>query len=64
MMAKVLFYGYAWGERSSRKMVHRLRSDVAYVYLSALQQPDFRTVNRFRKDNMELLKNRDTSYLR
>jgi transposase len=45
-------------------MVHRLRSDVAYVYLSALQQPDFRTVNRFRKDNMELLKNRDTSYLR
>jgi len=44
-------------------MVHRLRSAVAYMYLSALQQPDFRTVNRFRKDNMGLLKNRDTSYL-
>lgn len=56
MMLKVLFYGYAMGERSSRVIAHRLRSDVAYMYLSALQQPDFRTVNRFRKDNLDLLK--------
>jgi transposase len=56
MMLKVLFYGYAMGERSSRVIAHRLRSDVAYMYLSALQQPDFRTINRFRKDNVDLLK--------
>ncbi len=56
LMLKVLFYGYAMGERSSRVIAHRLRSDVAYMYLSALQQPDFRTVNRFRKDNIDLLK--------
>jgi transposase len=56
MMLKVLFYGYAMGERSSRIITHRLRSDVAYMYLSALQQPDFRTINRFRKDNIDLLK--------
>jgi transposase len=56
MMVKVLFYGYAMGERSSREIGNRLRSDVAYMYLSALQQPDFRTVNRFRKDNIDLLK--------
>jgi transposase len=56
MMLKVLFYGYAMGERSSRVIAHRLRSDVAYMYLSALQQPDFRTINRFRKDNLDLLK--------
>ena len=56
MMLKVLFYGYAMGERSSRVIAHRLKSDVAYMYLSALQQPDFRTINRFRKDNIDLLK--------
>jgi transposase len=56
MMLKVLFYGYATGERSSRVIAHRLRSDVAYMYLSALQQPDFRTISRFRKDNIEVLK--------
>jgi len=56
MMLKVLFYGYATGERSSRVLAHRLKSDVAYMYLSALQQPDFRTINRFRKDNAEILR--------
>ena len=56
MMLKVLFYGYAMGERSSRTMSHRLKSDVAYMYLSAIQQPDFRTINRFRKDNIDILK--------
>ena len=40
MMVKVLFYGYAMGERSSRLLAHRLKSDVAYMYLPALQQPD------------------------
>lgn len=56
MMLKVLFYGYATGERSSRVIAHRLRSDVAYMYLSAWQYPDFRTINRFRKDNIDILK--------
>ena len=56
MMLKLLFYGYAMGERSSRVIAHRLRSDVGYMYLSALQQPDFRTINRFRKDNIEILR--------
>lgn len=56
MMLKTLFYGYAMGERSSRVIAHRLRSDVAYMYLSAIQQPDFRTINRFRNDNIDILK--------
>jgi transposase len=56
MMLKVVFYGYAMGERSSRVIAHRLRSDVAYMFLAALQHPDFRTINRFRKDNIDLLK--------
>ena len=55
-MLKVLFYAYATGERSSRLISHRVRSDVAYMYLAALQRPDFRTINRFRKDNVDILK--------
>jgi transposase len=55
LLVKVLFYGYATGERSSRKLAYRLQSDVAYMYLSGMQTPDFRTINRFRKDHLELL---------
>lgn len=56
ILLKALFYGYAMGERSSRLIAHRLNSYVAYMHLSALQQPDFRTINRFRKDNIGTLK--------
>lgn len=52
MMLKVLFYEYATGERSSRVIAYRSKSDIAYMYLSALQQPDIRTINRFRKDKV------------
>jgi transposase len=55
MMVKVLFYGYALGERSSRVIAHKLTSDVAYMYLAAMQCPDFRTICRFRKDHADLL---------
>jgi len=55
-LLKTLFYAYATGERSSRVIAHRLNSDIAYMYLAALQKPDFRTVNRFRKDNAAVLK--------
>ncbi|MGB9834820.1 MAG: transposase [bacterium] len=56
MMIKVLFYAYAPGERSSRVIAHKLKSDLAYMYLSALQCPDFRTICRFRQENVALLK--------
>jgi transposase len=56
MMLKILFYGYAIGERSSRILANRMASDVAYMYLGAMQRPDFRTINRFRKDNIDLIK--------
>ena len=56
MMLKLLFYGYASGERSSRLVANRTCSDVAYMYLAGMQRPDFRTINRFRKDNIAILK--------
>jgi len=55
LLLKVLFYGYATGERSSRKIAHRLANDVAYMYLAGMQRPDFRTINRFRQEHLGLL---------
>jgi len=54
MLVKVFFYGYATGERSCRKLAYRLHSDLAYMYLAGHQEPDFRTLNRFRKDHRDL----------
>lgn len=53
MLLKVLLYGYAMGVRSSRKIQAALERDVAFRYLAANQQPDFRTIADFRKDHLE-----------
>lgn len=49
MMVKVLFYAWATGTLSSRQIARRLYDDVAFRYLSANTQPDFRTINNFRQ---------------
>lgn len=49
MLIKILMYGYSIGIRSSRKLAHRTESDVYFMYLSAMQRPDFRTISDFRK---------------
>ena len=56
MLIKVIFYAYAIGVRSSRKIAGRLESDVFFMYLAAKQRPDFRTISDFRKDHLEELK--------
>jgi len=56
MMLAVLFYSYANGVFSSRKIEQCLRTDVRYMYLSGMQTPNFRTISDFRKDNIDLLK--------
>lgn len=53
MMVKVLLYGYAMGIRSSRKIEAGLKRDVAFRYLAANQQPDFRTIADFRKKHLK-----------
>ena len=53
MMLKVLLYGYTIGVRSSRKLARLLERDVAFRYLAANQQPDFRTISDFRKEHRE-----------
>jgi transposase len=51
MMTKVLLYAYATGVYSSRRMAARVIDSVPFRYLAAENQPDFRTINRFRKQH-------------
>lgn len=53
MLLKVLLYGYSVGIRSSRKVAAALERDIAFRYLAANQQPDFRTISAFRKRHLE-----------
>src|SRR3954463_16784633 len=55
LLLKLLFYGYAIGIRSGRKIAAAFESDVAFMYLSCMYKPDFRTINDFRKDNIEFV---------
>jgi len=54
---KIWFYGYATQTYSSRKIEEHLDTDVAFIYLSGMQKPDFRTISDFRKNNLSLLTN-------
>lgn len=55
MMLKLLFYGYAASIFSSRRIANALESDVAFIFLSGMQKPDFRTISDFRKNNLKEL---------
>lgn len=55
MMLKVLFYAYATGTFSSRKIAKAIRESIPFIYLGAWQQPDFRTISDFRKNNLREL---------
>ena len=56
MMLKILFYSYASGIFSSRKIAKAMRENIGFIYLGAWQQPDFRTISDFRKNNLNELK--------
>lgn len=53
ILLKILFYGYATGVRSGRKISSKCETDTAFMYLTQMYHPDFRTVNDFRKNNIE-----------
>ncbi len=55
MLIKVLFYGYMTATFSSRRIASKLTSDLAYMFLSGNGQPDFCTINRFRKEKGDQL---------
>lgn len=55
LLLKLLFYGYSIGIRSGRKIASACESDTAFMYLAAMYKPDFRTINDFRKDNVDFI---------
>lgn len=53
MMLKVLVYAYTQKVNSSRQIAKALRENVAFMWISGGNRPDFRTVNRFRSSVMK-----------
>lgn len=64
MMVKVLFYGYVRGVRSSRRLAAECRENIGFIHLSQGQQPDFRTIALFRRENGPLLERAFSSLVR
>ena len=56
MMVKLLMYGYCTGTYSSRRIAAKLRDSVAFRVLAAGNEPDFRTINDFRRRHGVALK--------
>ncbi len=57
MLIKVIFYSYAKGIRSSRRIEEMAGENIVCRYLSANQCPDHGTVNLFRKNHLKNLEN-------
>jgi transposase len=55
MLLKILFYWYMNGTFSSRKLSNKTKTDLWFMYLTWNNQPDFRTINRFRKEKWKIL---------
>ncbi|MET8127166.1 IS1182 family transposase [Streptomyces sp. NPDC005231] len=55
LMVRLLIYGYTTGVRSSRAIERRLADDVAFRFLAAGQEPDFRSISRFRRRHLDAL---------
>lgn len=55
MMLKILVLGYCRGIRSSRKLAAECRENIAFIHLCRGAAPEYRTISRFRSDNLELI---------
>ncbi len=49
LLVKVLLYGKMRGIRSGRELSRACRENLRFIYLACNEQPDFRTINDFRK---------------
>ncbi len=52
LLLKLWIYSYCIGIYSGRKIASKCETDTAYMFLACRYQPDFRTINDFRKDNI------------
>ena len=55
MMLKVIVYAYSQNIYSSRSIARELKTDTAFMFLSGLQSPDFRTICLFRAEHADVL---------
>ena len=55
MMTALLLYSYCQGVYSSRRMAQACEQRVDFMAITALQQPDFRTISDFRKRHLPAL---------
>lgn len=55
MMAALLLYAYSAGIYSSRKIAQACIERVDFMAVTAMEKPDFRTINDFRKRHLEAL---------
>ncbi len=53
LLLKILLYGYLINIRSSRKIQQMTQTDTAFMYLAAMQKPDFHTICRFRSTHLD-----------
>jgi transposase len=57
MILKLWLYGYMVGVRTSRQLARKTETDVAFMFLAAMQRPDFRTLANFRSKHREAFAN-------
>jgi len=55
MVLKVIIYAYSRNIYSSRSIAQELKTDTAFMFLSGLQSPDFRTICLFRAEHADVL---------
>ncbi|MCC7561965.1 MAG: IS1182 family transposase [Methanobrevibacter arboriphilus] len=55
MLLRLVLMGSFDGGLSGRELERRSRTDVSYMYLAGMQKPDFRTINRFKVEEKELI---------
>ena len=53
MLLKVLVYSYLCNTYSSRKIEEGVKSNIHFMWLAGMQQPDHNTINRFRGERLK-----------
>jgi len=56
MMLSILYYAYASGIFSSRKIAEAVKYDIRFMYVASMYNISFNRINEFRKENIDLLK--------
>lgn len=57
LIVAILIYAYSHGVFSSREIERRCRQDLAFMYISQMNCPNFRVLGDFRKDNLSFFHN-------